>query len=148
MDSFKKRVKDIMQNKGLKQSDLAKMTGITEATISRYCNGRRTPNIKVLVKIAKILNVSTDYLLGIKDDNGKWIPCSERLPQNGTDVIAQFTSGSVTELRYAGNGIFQGIYDYSTKVIIAWMPLPEPYREVTDEENLESRRLKNDGSDL
>lgn len=140
MDSFKKRVKDIMQNKGLKQSDLAKMTGITEATISRYCNGRRTPNIKVLVKIAKILNVSTDYLLGIKDDNGKWIPCSERLPQNGTDVIAQFTSGSVTELRYAGNGIFQGIYDYSTKVIIAWMPLPEPYREVTDEENLESRR--------
>lgn len=23
---------------------------------------------------------------------------------------------------------------------IAWMPLPEPYREVTDEENLESRR--------
>ena len=24
--------------------------------------------------------------------------------------------------------------------VVAWMPLPEPYREVTDEENLESRR--------
>ena len=140
MDNFKKRVKDIMQNKGLKQSDLAKMTGIAEATISRYCNGRRTPNIKALVKIAKILNVSTDYLLGIKDDNGKWIPCSERLPENKMNVIAQFSSGTVTELRYAGNGIFEGIYKYSTKVVIAWMPLPEPYREVTDEENLESRR--------
>lgn len=77
-----------------------------------------------------------------KDTNvpSKWIPCSERLPENEMNVIAQFSSGTVTELRYAGNGIFEGIYEYSTKVIIAWMPLPEPYREVTDEENLESRR--------
>ncbi len=60
----------------------------------------------------------------------KWVPCSERLPENAMNVIAQFSSGTVTELRYAGNGIFEGIYEYSTKVIIAWMPLPEPYREV------------------
>ena len=59
----------------------------------------------------------------------KWIPCSERLPENAMNVIAQFSSGTVTELRYAGNGIFEGIYDYSTKVIIAWMPLPKPYKE-------------------
>lgn len=64
-----------------------------------------------------------------KDRLGQWIPCSERLPENAMNVIAQFSSGTVTELRYAGNGIFEGIYNYSTKVIIAWMPLPEPYRE-------------------
>jgi hypothetical protein len=65
-----------------------------------------------------------------KDTNvpSKWIPCSERLPENEMNVIAQFSSGTVTELRYAGNGIFEGIYEYSTKVIIAWMPLPEPYK--------------------
>ena len=63
----------------------------------------------------------------------KWIPCSERLPKDAMDVIAQFSSGTVTELRYAGNGIFEGIYEYSTKVIIAWMPLPEPYKEGVDE---------------
>lgn len=65
-----------------------------------------------------------------KDTNvpSKWIPCSERLPENAMNVIAQFSSGTVTELRYAGNGIFEGIYEYSTKVIIAWMPLPEPYK--------------------
>lgn len=67
-----------------------------------------------------------------KEEFGKWVPCSERLPENAMNVIAQFSSGTVTELRYAGNGIFEGIYEYeySTKVIIAWMPLPEPYREV------------------
>ena len=59
----------------------------------------------------------------------QWIPCSERLPENAINVIAQFSSGTVTELRYAGNGIFEGIYEYSTKVIIAWMPLPEPCRQ-------------------
>lgn len=59
--------------------------------------------------------------------NQGWIPCSERLPENAMNVIAQFSDGTVTELRYAGNGIFEGIYEYSTRVIIAWMPLPEPY---------------------
>ena len=62
-------------------------------------------------------------------EKSKWIPCSERLPKDAMDVIAQFSSGTVTELRYAGNGIFEAIYEYSTKVIIAWMPLPEPYKE-------------------
>lgn len=66
-----------------------------------------------------------------KDTNAlsKWIPCSERLPENAMNVIAQFSSGTVTELGYVGNGIFEGIYEYSTKVIIAWMPLPEPYKQ-------------------
>ncbi len=63
-----------------------------------------------------------------KDRLGQWIPCSERLPENNTDVIVCFYSGTVTEMRYWGNGIFQGIYEHTTKVIVAWMPLPVPYK--------------------
>lgn len=92
-------------------------------------------------------NISDDFVMGFmisqrmvwddydngtqreNDNFGKWIPCSERLPENAMNVIAQFSSGTVTELRYAGNGIFEGIYEYSTKVIIAWMPLPELYKQ-------------------
>lgn len=59
----------------------------------------------------------------------KWIPCSERLPEDNTDVIVCFYSGIVTEMRYWKNGNFQGIYEHTTKSIVAWMPLPEPYRE-------------------
>ena len=58
----------------------------------------------------------------------QWIPCSEKMPEDNTDVIVCFYSGTVTEMRYWGNGIFQGIYEHSTKVIVAWMPLPEPYK--------------------
>ena len=65
-----------------------------------------------------------------KDTNvlGKWIPISEHLPEDNTNVIVCFYSGTVTEMRYWGNGIFQGIYEHTAKTIVAWMPLPEPYR--------------------
>ena len=66
-----------------------------------------------------------DWLEELKSlrEKSKW------MPENAMNVIAQFSDGTVTELRYAGNGIFEGIYEYSTRVIIAWMPLPEPYKE-------------------
>ena len=63
------------------------------------------------------------------EEETRWIPCNERLPEDNTDVIVCFYSGTVTEMRYWGNGIFQGIYEHTTKVIVAWMPLPEPYKE-------------------
>ena len=62
-------------------------------------------------------------------ENNGWIPCSERLPEKNTNVIACFSHGLVTEMRYEGNGIFQDIYEYSADVIRAWQPLPEPYEE-------------------
>lgn len=67
-----------------------------------------------------------------KDRLGQWILCSKRLPEDNTDVIVCFYSGTVTEMRYWENGNFQGIYEHTTKSIVAWMPLPEPYREINN----------------
>ena len=65
--------------------------------------------------------------------NNGWIPCSERLPEDGTRGIACFKHGLVTELKYKSAGIFEGTNEYVAEVIDAWQPLPEPYREETED---------------
>ena len=49
--------------RGLSQKELADMFGISRQTINFYETGERSPTIENLVKIAKKLEVSTDYLL-------------------------------------------------------------------------------------
>ena len=49
------------------QRELAQKCGVNESLISRFLSGARLPRIDTLVKMAKALNVSTDYLLGISD---------------------------------------------------------------------------------
>lgn len=55
---FIKRVMNKMTETGLKQKELAKLTNISEATISRYLKGTRTPTISAVINISKILNMS------------------------------------------------------------------------------------------
>lgn len=45
------------------QKQLAELTGLTEAGISRYISGQRLPRIDILLKIADALSCTLDYLL-------------------------------------------------------------------------------------
>ena len=78
-------------------------------------------------EIAKQLASWLEELKELREKS-KCIPCSEKMPEDNTDVIVCFYSGTVTEMRYWRNGIFQGIYEHTAKTIVAWMPLPEPYK--------------------
>lgn len=62
---FSKTLKAIMDSRGINQKWLAEAAHTTEATISRYVNGVHQPNINLVVDIAKALDVSVDYLLGL-----------------------------------------------------------------------------------
>ena len=86
-----------------------------------------------------------------KDTNvpSKWIPITERTPEDESYILVSFENATMVDIaRYEeddeGGGFYPGDDDeaYSKYGIYvnAWMPLPEPYREVTDEDNLESRR--------
>ncbi len=72
MSIISERITVLMNEHSLNQSQLAKKAGITEAAISNYLKGVRTPNSEVLLRIANALNATTDYLLGntnINDNN-------------------------------------------------------------------------------
>lgn len=89
-----------------------------------------------------------------KDTNvlGKWIPCSERLPKDGENVLCYVTSAMrvgddiVTGLQHDGlwfmqSGVGMQSFDRACTVT-AWMPLPEPYREVRQMEKKEYEQIE------
>lgn len=51
------------------QADFARRLGVTGASVSAYENSTRLPSYDVLVRIANVLCVSTDALLGRKKDD-------------------------------------------------------------------------------
>lgn len=51
------------------QKDLAATLNTTEATISRYVSGDRDPKAEVLANIATSLHTTSDYLLGIENND-------------------------------------------------------------------------------
>ena len=66
MAEFGEILKQTLEERGLSQKWLADAADTKEATISRYINGvNKSARLDILVSIAKALNVSTDYLLGL-----------------------------------------------------------------------------------
>ena len=66
MTIIKTKIKELIKKNNISQTELARLTGITDCTMSRYMSGQRIPTVRNLVRIAKALNTSTDYLLGLK----------------------------------------------------------------------------------
>jgi Predicted transcriptional regulators len=60
------KLKELRLNAGLTQQQLATQLGITKSVVSYYELQERYPSPEVLIKIASVFHVSTDYLLGIE----------------------------------------------------------------------------------
>lgn len=65
---LRQRITRSRKEKNLNQAQLAEKSGVTPAAISQIEKGSRTPTIPVLQRIASVLNVSIDYLLGKTDE--------------------------------------------------------------------------------
>lgn len=61
------RLKELRLEKGLLQSDIAKIIDKTDRAVGLYERGERDMSTDILAKLADFLNVSIDYLLGKSD---------------------------------------------------------------------------------
>ncbi|MBQ7642753.1 MAG: helix-turn-helix transcriptional regulator [Clostridia bacterium] len=57
------RIKALREDRDMRQSDLAKETGIDQRTISNYETGKSNPDSYALIKLADFFDVSIDYLV-------------------------------------------------------------------------------------
>lgn len=56
----------------------------------------------------------------------RWIPCSERLPEDNEEVLVTYGDRVIIS-RYMGVG-----YGFICGLVDAWMPLPQPWGEVEE----------------
>ena len=64
MPIFTERLKESRKRKNVTQKQMAEWLGITEQAYQKYEYGMREPNHEATIKLADLLEVTTDYLLG------------------------------------------------------------------------------------
>lgn len=65
---FSERLKKLRKDAGLTQVDVAEKLGISQPAYASWERGIKKPTQENLIKIAQILNVSVDYLVGNSEE--------------------------------------------------------------------------------
>lgn len=66
------RLKAKMKENNLSARQLSVKTGISEAALSKYLSGVRTPHVEIVGRLAAALNTTSDYLLGIEKNDSPY----------------------------------------------------------------------------
>lgn len=98
-----------------------------EAIDSLECFRRNTAHI-LGDNDEKVKTIETCMMLVREaEETERWIPVSERLPEELTTVLITDKDGDVFLATFIE--VINGCAEWTTDGIIAWMPLPEPYKE-------------------
>ena len=62
------RFRDLREDLDMTQQELAAKLNIRQSTLSQYENGQRQIPLNTLIKLALLLDTSTDYLLGLTNE--------------------------------------------------------------------------------
>lgn len=65
----KNRIGELRREQGLNQKELGDKLGVGQTTISAWETGKNEPDYKSIRAMAKLFEVSADYLLGFNDDH-------------------------------------------------------------------------------
>lgn len=73
-ETFGDRIRRLREERSLKQSQVAEILGVNRKAISHYENNLREPSYEILIRMADLYHVRTDYLLGY--DSVRYIDAS------------------------------------------------------------------------
>lgn len=66
-----KRIRDLREDKDLKQKDIAKILNISQQQYSRIETGENEIKLDSLIKLSIFYNTSVDYILGLTNNKNK-----------------------------------------------------------------------------
>lgn len=93
---FPKRLREMREKRGLTQRELAGLCGLGDKQIWRYENEQSEPNAEALIQLARKLEVSTDYLLGLVDQPNERLSEEELTPME-RKLIMTARQGQIVE---------------------------------------------------
>ena len=77
MIPFGQILQRLRSEKRWSQSKLAEKLGLSASQVANYEMGRRLPSLQILIDMARILGVSTDYLLGVDNETKQILDVSD-----------------------------------------------------------------------
>lgn len=81
-ETLGKRIGGMRRKRGMTQEYLAGALGVSPQAVSKWENDQNAPDVGMLVKLADVLEVTTDYLLtGDKGPRVTWAPEEEQAPR-------------------------------------------------------------------
>lgn len=90
MATFQSRLREAMDEKGISQAELARRTGITRTSISKYLKGTFKAKQQYLSALAKVLNVNEAWLMGLDVDKKRsYRPGDYQLPNQKELVVME-----------------------------------------------------------
>ncbi|MBQ8284653.1 MAG: helix-turn-helix transcriptional regulator [Clostridia bacterium] len=67
MEIIANRIREIRKENNLTQAEFGKLLSVSQDNISLWEKGKGFPSIFHVITIAQIFNISTDYILGLKE---------------------------------------------------------------------------------
>lgn len=88
------RLSELRKDKGYTQQQLAELLSVSKYTISSYENEKTSPDDRSLIFIAKLFNISLDYLMGLIDT-----PVSYNREHNCLQLPSGFTDLQLDQIQ-------------------------------------------------
>ena len=119
--TFSDILKGLLESRGVSQKWLSVEAETTEATISRYVSGNNQPEILIVMRVAKALDVSVDYLCGLTD-----IPQSKEVLGDELNMLIKYYSRADKRDKEV---VWTVLSRYLTEEELATLPEIEAQRE-------------------
>jgi transcriptional regulator with XRE-family HTH domain len=86
------RIKQLRQQRGWSQAQLAKKLNVHQKQISGYERGIHSPSIELLIRMAELLDVSLDYIAFENRQDKNIVPIADRELMQAVQLIDQLSA--------------------------------------------------------